>query len=163
VHATGNYSYSSRICAGPRWLMIGDSYTFIDPVFSSGVYLAMKSAFAAVDAVEAALERPREAAAARAAFEKTVRHGPSAFSWFIYRVTNPMLRNLLMSSGNPMRCKEAVLSLLAGDIYGRTPIWPTLRLFKAVYYIASVVQPRSSWRAWRKRRANIRDVGVIAS
>jgi flavin-dependent dehydrogenase len=163
VHATGNYSYASAECAGPRWLLLGDAFTFIDPVFSSGVYLAMKSGFAAVDVVEATLDRPRQAAAARRHYERVVGHGPGAFSWFIYRVTNPTMRELLMTPGNPMRCKEAVLSLLAGDIYGRTPIWPTLALFKALYYVQSLARPVRTWRAWRARRFNIRDVGAIAS
>src|SRR6185436_6604541 len=52
VHATGNYSYSSRISSGERYLLLGDAYAFIDPVFSSGVYLAMQSGFAGVDVVE---------------------------------------------------------------------------------------------------------------
>ncbi|HEX4508595.1 MAG TPA: NAD(P)/FAD-dependent oxidoreductase, partial [Burkholderiaceae bacterium] len=45
VHATGNYSYDSTQCAGDRYVMLGDAFAFIDPVFSSGVYLAMQNAF----------------------------------------------------------------------------------------------------------------------
>ena len=45
VYATGNYSYASARSSGERYLMIGDAYAFVDPVFSSGVYLAMQSAF----------------------------------------------------------------------------------------------------------------------
>ena len=48
VYATGNYSYTSTHCSGERYLMLGDAFTFIDPVFSSGVYLAMHSAFEGV-------------------------------------------------------------------------------------------------------------------
>ena len=45
VHATGNYSYMSTHATGDRYLLLGDAYTFIDPMFSTGVYLAMHSAF----------------------------------------------------------------------------------------------------------------------
>ncbi|NEK92148.1 MAG: hydroxylase, partial [Xanthomonas euvesicatoria] len=44
VHATGNYAYECTRMSGPRWLMLGDAYTFVDPMFSSGVFLAMHSA-----------------------------------------------------------------------------------------------------------------------
>src|ERR1700739_5160605 len=44
AHVTGNYSYDSRQIGGPGWVLIGDAFAFIDPVFSSGVYLAMCSA-----------------------------------------------------------------------------------------------------------------------
>ena len=42
--ATGNYSYTSDRMAGDRYVMVGDAFAFVDPVFSSGVYLAMNSA-----------------------------------------------------------------------------------------------------------------------
>jgi len=163
VYATGNYSYVSRRCSGPRWLMIGDAITFVDPVFSSGVYLAMKSAFASVELVEATLDRAPELARARRRFERVIRHGPNEFRWFIYRVTNPNLRNLFMTPGNPMRMKEAVVSLLAGDIYGSAPIQRMLVLFKGLYYVLAALHPRLTLQAWRRRRFNIRDVGAISS
>jgi 2-polyprenyl-6-methoxyphenol hydroxylase-like FAD-dependent oxidoreductase len=168
VHATGNYSYTSTVCSGERFVMLGDAFAFIDPVFSSGVFLAMQSAFASVDVVEARLRRPASAAAARARFEKLMRHGPRQFSWFIYRVTNPTLRGFFMQPANPFRVKEALLSLLAGDIYARTPIWPSIFALKALYYLVSFGNLRRTWAAWRRRRANIRpddlpDAGARAS
>jgi hypothetical protein len=47
------------------------------------------------------------------------------------------------------------LGLLAGDIYGNTPIWSSLRAFKAIYYIVSVAHLRRSIAAMRRRRINI--------
>src|ERR1019366_9293213 len=75
VHATGNYSYSSSVSSGERFLMLGDAYAFIDPVFSSGVLLAMKSAFAGADVVETPLDRPRRSARARRRFDAVARRG----------------------------------------------------------------------------------------
>ena len=163
VHATGNYSYSSTKSSGERFLMLGDAYAFIDPVFSSGVYLAMQSAFEGADVVAASLDVPRQAAAARDRFDKRLRHGPREFSWFIFRVTNPTMREFFMAPENPLRVKEALLSLLAGDIYGKTPIWGAVRILKALYYLVSVGNLRRTVRAWQRRRLNIRDVGVPAS
>jgi flavin-dependent dehydrogenase len=162
VYATGNYSYSSSRSSGDRFLMLGDAYAFIDPVFSSGVYLAMQSAFDGANVVELALDRPNELAAARTRFDKRLRHGPREFSWFIFRVTNPTMREFFMSPQNPMRVKEALLSLLAGDIYGSTPIWTSIRIMKALYYLVSVGNLRRTVRAWKRRRINIRDVEAPA-
>lgn len=158
VHATGNYSYSSSHSSGERYLMLGDAYTFIDPVFSSGVYLAMQSAFEGVKVIEAALDRSHAAAAVRARFDQRIRFGPREFAWFIFRVTNPTMRELFMHPQNPLRVKEALLSLLAGDIYGKTPIWGSLRIMKAIYYLISIGHARRTVRAWFRRRENIRDV-----
>lgn len=162
VHATGNYSYDGTHCSGERYLMLGDAFAFIDPVFSSGVYLAMHSAFEAMPVVAATLDGdPAQAAKARAAFEKGMRRGPREFSWFIFRVTNPTMREFFMYPQNPFRVKEALLSLLAGDIYGKTPIWGSLRILKGLYYLVSLMNMKRTFRAWRLRRHNIRELGPL--
>jgi flavin-dependent dehydrogenase len=163
VHATGNYSYTSTRSSGERYLMLGDAYAFIDPVFSSGVYLAMQSAFEGAGVIETVLDRSRAAAAARARFDKRMRFGPREFSWFIFRVTNPTMREFFMHPQNPMRVKEALMSLLAGDIFGKTPIWRSLWIMKALYYVVSIGNLRRTVRAWQRRRVNIRDVEAPAS
>jgi flavin-dependent dehydrogenase len=163
VTATGNYSYTSDTSSGERFLMLGDAYAFVDPVFSSGVYLAMQSAFAGVEVVDATLDQPREAAAARRRFDRSMRHGPREFSWFIFRVTNPTMREFFMDPRNMLRVKEAMISLLAGDIYGKTPIWASIRVIKALYYLVSIANFGRTWRAWKRRRHNIRDAEVPAS
>ena len=159
VHATGNYSYTGTECCGERFALVGDAFAFVDPVFSSGVYLAMNSSFAVADLVAATLDRPAEAASARRAYERLMKDGPRIFGWFIFRVTNPTIRNLFMQPANPMRVKEAVLSLLAGDIFGSTPIWRSILIFKCIYYVSQLMHPLRSFAVWRRRRANIRDVG----
>ncbi|WP_156374611.1 NAD(P)/FAD-dependent oxidoreductase [Pseudorhodoferax sp. Leaf274] len=162
VHATGNFSYSSTHATGPRYVLLGDAFTFIDPMFSSGVYLAMHSAFDGAGLVAKALDAPAEYPAACRAFEAMMRKGPREYSWFIYRVTNPTIREMFMYPANPFRVKEALMSLLAGDIYGKTPLWGALRMFKAIYYMISLGHPLRSWRGWRRRGANIRDHGLLA-
>lgn len=156
--ATGNYSYTCSRTHGSNYLLLGDAYTFIDPVFSSGVMLAMNSAFAGADAVDACLSHPERAAAALRRFDRTVRIGPKKFSWFIYRVTNPTMRNLFMGPRNLFRMQEALLSVLAGDVFGKTRLWPHLLAFKALYYGISLANLRRTYDAWKKRKRNIRPV-----
>ena len=158
VTATGNYSYVCDRTHGNNYLLLGDAYAFIDPVFSSGVMLAMQSAFVGADTVDTCLRHPRQAAAALKKFDDTMRMGPKAFSWFIYRVTNPILRNMFMGPRNIFRVQEALLSVLAGDVYGKTPIHGPLLVFKVLYYAASLLNFRRTLKAWRTRKRNIRVV-----
>jgi len=156
--ATGNYAYSADHCQGGNYVMLGDAFTFIDPVFSSGVMLAMNSAFAGVDVVEARLagDSPAEAAA-RKRFDHVMHEGPKQFSWFIYRVTNPTLRDLFMAPIERGGMKAALLSVLAGDVFGRTPIRAGIAKFRAIYYVFSLIHLRRSIAAWRRRAFNIRE------
>nr|NIO43881.1 hydroxylase [Burkholderiales bacterium] len=154
--ATGNYSYDSKQMTGDRYLMVGDAYAFVDPVFSSGVYLAMRSALLGADVVEASLRDPAAIAGAKRRFEKSVRHGLQHFSWFIYRMTRPAMRTLFMAPRNWLRMREAVLSLLAGDLYRKTPIYASLLAFKLLYYFTSLMQAGATIRAWRANRRTLR-------
>src|SRR4029077_15153445 len=52
---TGEYSYRSKYCAADGLVLAGDAFAFLDPVFSSGVFLALKSGELAADAIDAAL------------------------------------------------------------------------------------------------------------
>ena len=158
VEATANFSYACDRTHGNNYLLLGDAYTFIDPVFSSGVLLAMQSAFSGADAVDTCLRHPRQAAAALKKFDRTMRIGPKEFSWFIYRVTNPALRNMLMKPRNYFRVREALLSVLAGDLFGKTRIWAPLLIFKGFYYATSIFNFRRTLEASRMRKHNIRVV-----
>ena len=158
VEATGNYSYASTSSHGERYLLLGDAYAFVDPVFSSGVMLAMTSAFAGADAIGTCLTAPSRAGAALRAFDRAVRRGPREFSWFIYRISAPTMRDMLLAPRNLLRMKEALLSVLAGDIYGRTPIWNSLRAFKITYRLLALLHPLRSLTALRRRSFNIRPV-----
>lgn len=55
---TGEFSYRAQHCATDGLVMVGDAFAFLDPVFSSGVFLALKSGEMAADAVDAALATP---------------------------------------------------------------------------------------------------------
>jgi flavin-dependent dehydrogenase len=136
---TGNYSYDAETIVGPNYLMVGDAGGFIDPVFSTGVYIAMNSGFLAADAIETCLDHPEKAAEALQQFQNEVKASLSRFSWFIYRITSPAIRSLFMAPRNYFRIEEAVLSLLAGDIAANSPIRPRLTLFKALFYVKTAL------------------------
>jgi len=158
VTATGNYSYTASRCSGRNYLMLGDAFAFVDPVFSSGVLLAMKSAFVGADAIEACLDRPRQASRALRTFDASTRRGLRTFSWFICRVMTPALRHLLMNPTQRFRLQPAILSVLAGDVF-RLNLALRVRLaaFKLLYYWFSAGDLNRSLAAWRKRRAALQE------
>lgn len=161
VTATGNFSYLSERCSGKNYILLGDAYAFIDPVFSSGVMLAMKGAFAGADAVEACLNNPQQAACALKKFDQVMMQGPRVFSWFIYRLTSPAMRTLLMYKG-ASRTKRALISVLAGDVYGETRYGVWMFSFKLMYYVLSIVNLKGTVKAWWRRKGSIRvmEIGV---
>ena len=55
-HITGDYSYRARHCAADGIVLVGDAFTFLDPVFSSGVFLALKSGELAADIIDNAFK-----------------------------------------------------------------------------------------------------------
>lgn len=55
IWATGDFSYRSKYCADDGLVLVGDAFAFLDPVFSSGVYLAMKSGELAADTIHNAI------------------------------------------------------------------------------------------------------------
>jgi FADH2-dependent halogenase len=72
VYATGDFSYRNNRLTGDRWLLAGDAAGFVDPVFSSGVYLALLSGEQAADSLNEVLDRPRNRAKAFRFYERRV-------------------------------------------------------------------------------------------
>jgi flavin-dependent dehydrogenase len=156
VQGTGNYSYWSDKLYGDGYLLVGDSFAFVDPVFSSGVFLAMKSAQSGAEAVEAIIGGAPNAKALLARHERLLRRGIRTVSWFIYRYNSPTLRRLFMNPGNQFRIKSAVISVLAGDTFGRTPIGIRIFIFKLIYTMLNLLNLRGSLAFMFRRRRNNR-------
>lgn len=152
VHVTGNYSYFCKRFSGPRWLMVGDSAAFIDPVFSSGVYLAMHGAEKAAALVDAVLAGASESRLQRA-YERELRGGMRQFSWLIERFTSPALASLFANPRNDLQLEQALISLLAGRVFDSAPVARRLMLFKFIYYVTSLRLWRETWRHRREMRA----------
>jgi flavin-dependent dehydrogenase len=156
ARATGNYSYESTRMRGERYIMVGDAYAFVDPVFSSGVLLGMNSGILGAEAVDAWLRRDPSAESKFRDFERMVRRGVKTFSWFITRFNSPGMRSLLLHPGNPFRVQEAVTSLLAGDVFRDIGTRSRFWLFKYFYVMFSLKHARESFRLWRLRVGNPR-------
>jgi len=145
VRVTGNYSYDSTRMGGPGWVLVGDAFAFIDPVFSSGVYLAMSGAEQAAQVVDAALREPATEMALLRKLERRQRTGMDRFSFFIYRFNGPVMRQMFSHPNNTWQLEQSVISMLAGDLFDTQKVLWRLRLFKLVYAINAM----RDWRRWR--------------
>lgn len=145
VRVTGNYSYDSSRMGGPGWILVGDAFAFLDPVFSSGVYLAMSGAEQAADVVDRALREPAREMALLRRLEKRQRAGMARFSFFIYRFNGPVMQQMFRQPRNTWQLEQGVISMLAGDLFDTPKVLWRLKLFKLVYAICAL----RDWRRWR--------------
>jgi flavin-dependent dehydrogenase len=152
VRVTGNYSYTCSAMTGRGFVMVGDAFAFVDPVFSSGVYLAMHSGKHAAALVDAILKNPAQETALQAAFEKRIRRGVRVFSWFIYRFNSPVMRSLFAAPRNVLKVEQGVISMLAGDVFDSGPVMRRLHLFKAIYAATGIANFKRWWADLRERR-----------
>ncbi len=164
-HATGNYAYSCSAFAGARWLSVGDACAFVDPIFSSGVFLAMNSAELGADLVDQVLREPASEHALQARYTRTLRDGLARFSWFIERFTSPAMRHLFAHPRNFWRVEEALISLLAGDVFRDGGVRRRLLLFKGIYYLHALALWRVQWPHLRflKRQSSVAFEGGTTS
>lgn len=159
VRGAGNYSYRSQRAYGEGYLLLGDAYVFIDPIFSSGVFLAMSGAEQAAEAVNEALDHPSRAQRLFRRYQRSVDRGVQRLSWFIYRFNTPAMRTLFMAPQNVLGVRNAVVSLLAGDICRSGGFSWKLSIFKLIYFIAVLVDFRSN-RLWADRRRQLLSISM---
>jgi flavin-dependent dehydrogenase len=135
VTATGNYSYRASTACGEGYFLVGDAFAFIDPVFSSGVLLAMTGGELGAEVASAWLADPVAGRAVARKAERSLIRAMSNLSWLIYRINNPVLRNMFMNPVNTFGMRDGIISMLAGNLHrsGRA-ILPEAA-FKTVYYV----------------------------
>ncbi|HEY4214596.1 MAG TPA: NAD(P)/FAD-dependent oxidoreductase [Steroidobacteraceae bacterium] len=156
VRVTGNYSYDSKQMGAPGWVLIGDAFAFLDPVFSSGVYLAMSGAEQAAAVVDIALREPGREMSLLRRLERRQRAGMSRFSFFIYRFNGPIMDRLFRKPRNLWQIEQGVISMLAGDLFDSKLVLSRLRAFKFIYAL-NALRYFVSWRSeHRYRRAQAR-------
>ncbi len=135
VTATGNYSYQARRCWGEQYMMIGDAFAFIDPVFSSGVLLAMTAGERGAEVASRWIDDPSRGRVMAKRFERDLRAGMGRISWLIYRINNPVLREMFMSPSNVLRMRDGLISLLTGNLRADPALRVPVLAFKATYFL----------------------------
>lgn len=155
IRATGNFAYTSKRMWGQDFMLLGDAFAFVDPVFSSGVFLGMSGAEKAVDVIDQCLKTPEQTAQLCSQLEKTIRGGIAEMCWFIYRFTSPAMKRLFMNPKNNWQVESAVISMLAGDIFDNKAVKRRLKLFHFIYYTHALRMLPGVIKSWWQRRKSV--------
>jgi len=114
-----NFSYRNQVAHGPRWACAGDAACFLDPVFSSGVSLAMLSGSSLADALTPALRAGSEGAPTLLAGHAARMHtGYKSFSGLIRRFyDHALVRSLFFHDTENEIYRAGITSVLGGDLW----------------------------------------------
>lgn len=134
---------------------MGDAYSFVDPMFSSGVFLAMHSAEKSAQMVDAVLRAPEREVQLQRKLQREFDAGLDEFKWFIYRFTSPTMKALFSQPRDVLGVERAVVSMLVGDVFDARAVRRRLRLFRAFYALTALGMAPSAWRDWRRRRRQV--------
>ena len=138
VIATGNYSYCASSACGEGYLMIGDAFAFIDPVFSTGVLLAMTAGEIGAEVAIRWLDDPKAGLAMAHKAERRMRHSMDKIGWFIYRINHPVLRGMFMAPSDRFQMRAGLVSILAGNVQRNWRYSRPLVAFKCMFYALSL-------------------------
>jgi FADH2-dependent halogenase len=116
VYASGDYSYRNTTLRGERWLMAGDAAGFIDPIFSSGVFLAILSGQRAADALDKALAAPHQAPKFFALYERHLAKVMRLYLKFVYSWYRQEFVETVLAPREFLQVVPAVNAVLAGNM-----------------------------------------------
>jgi flavin-dependent dehydrogenase len=112
---TGEYSFHSKYCAMDGLVMVGDAFAFLDPVFSSGVMLALKSGSMAADIVHEALVARDFSATRFAAYGRTLREGVENMRKLVYAFYDTNFSFRVLCNKYPPLAGD-ITDCLSGDV-----------------------------------------------
>jgi flavin-dependent dehydrogenase len=112
---TNEYSFHSRYCGSEGLLLVGDAFCFLDPVFSSGVMLALKSGVLAADAVHEALVAHDFSPERFAGYASTLRQGIENMRKLVYAFYDPNFSFRVLTDKYPDLAGD-VTDCLSGDV-----------------------------------------------
>jgi len=133
VFAISDYSATSGKMIGNGYVLVGDAATFLDPVFSTGVFLALATGERAAQAVDRALTKHgRLDAKDLVRYEREAKKLFARFRRFVYNFYDPVFFEAFCTPDPPESMRKAVTTVLAGGVE-RPPlalkIWTQLMLW----------------------------------
>jgi flavin-dependent dehydrogenase len=114
VRVEKDFSFGARAYAGDRWLLVGDAGSFLDPVFSTGVAIALESGVEAGRALDRALAAGDLSARAFATFNRRQRQRYLSFRRFVLAFYTRGFREMFFAATPPKRIFRALVTSLAG-------------------------------------------------
>lgn len=131
-YLTSEYTFHARHCAEPGLLLAGDAFCFLDPVFSSGLMLALKSGTLAGEAVHEAIRAGDFSPARFAAYGAAIRQGVENMRKLVYAFYEPDFSFRQVIERHPDLAGD-ITDCLSGDVnkdFGR--LWAAVREFVPV-------------------------------
>ena len=136
VRVERDFSFSSRAYAGDRWVLVGDAGSFLDPVFSTGVAIALESALEGAKAVGAGLAAGDLSVRRFARFARRQRRRYRSFRRFVIGFYTAEFRDLFFNDDPPARMFRSLVTVFAG--YWRPSL--TTRAWVALFFLLVRVQ-----------------------
>ena len=122
VYLEADFSYRSARLHGDRWLLTGDAAGFIDPIFSSGVFLAVFSGEKCADALNAVLDHPRKATRLFAKYERSLNRAMDIYLRFVDAWYTKEFIEIFLAPRNVLGVAAAVNAVLGGNVGNSFPI-----------------------------------------
>lgn len=116
VQLIRDFTYRAKKFAGDGWVTIGDAFGFIDPIYSSGVFLALKSGEFAADAINEGFELDDLSAAQLGKYGQEYLDGMEAIRKLVYAFYDHDFSFGEFVKEHP-ECREAIVNLLVGNVY----------------------------------------------
>jgi flavin-dependent dehydrogenase len=138
VRVERDFSYGARAYAGDRWIVVGDAGSFLDPVFSTGVAIAMESGLEGARAIDAGLAGGDLSARAFRVFDRRQHRRYRSFRRFVHGFYSTAFRDLFFSPDPPQRMFRSVIAIFAGYWH---PSWLT-RVWVALFFFSVQLQAR---------------------
>lgn len=129
IQATSDFSYRNRRLAGARLIRVGDAAGFMDPVFSSGVYIAMYSARMAARLVIESLKAGDNGSRRFKNYEKTIYAAMDLYLEMIEGYYSTSFMELFMEPRDKFQLPDAIVAILAGELEGGWKLDWRRRLF----------------------------------
>lgn len=118
VYASADFSYRQTRLTGERWMLAGDAAGFIDPVFSSGVFLALLAGEQAADILDVVLDHPRKAPRLFARYERILRRAMKGYLRFVEAWYSKEFIEVFLYPQDVLQIPPAVNAVLGGNISG---------------------------------------------
>ena len=135
VHSAGDYSYRNTHLTSDRWMLAGDAAGFIDPIFSTGVFLAIHSGEQCADALDEILTHPARRPRLFRRYERGLHGLMDKYLRFVTAWYRPEFIEVFTTPTKHLQLAAAVNSVLAGNIGNSFPIWWRMQLFYLVLFL----------------------------
>ena len=116
VSVAADFSYRNSKLAGDRWLLAGDAAGFIDPVFSSGVFLAVMAGEQAADALDVVLDEPQKQRRLFAQYERSVQRAMKVYLRFVNAWYSKEFIEVFLHPQDMFQIPPAVNAVLGGNV-----------------------------------------------